>query len=52
MASATAVKSFRQMIGVPPSTASVKDSTLIIVDAQNEYVIPHLSNTSLLAFRY
>ncbi|OGM47254.1 pyrazinamidase/nicotinamidase [Aspergillus bombycis] len=29
--------SFRQTIGIPPSTASVKDSTLIIVDAQNEY---------------
>ncbi|KAF4550479.1 Isochorismatase-like protein [Elsinoe fawcettii] len=34
MASAT---SFRQLIGVPPSTASPKDSTLIIIDAQNEY---------------
>ena len=34
MASAT---SFRQLIGVPPSTASVADSTLIIIDAQNEY---------------
>lgn len=30
-------KSFRQLIGVAPSTASVKDSTLIIIDAQNEY---------------
>ncbi|KAH7123210.1 isochorismatase [Dactylonectria estremocensis] len=29
--------SFRQILGVPPSTASVKDSTLIIIDAQNEY---------------
>lgn len=39
MASATSldVKSFRQMIGVPPSTASVRDSTLVIIDAQNEY---------------
>ena len=34
MASAT---SFRQLIGVPASTASVADSTLIIIDAQNEY---------------
>ncbi|KAJ6157268.1 hypothetical protein N7497_006153 [Penicillium chrysogenum] len=32
------VKSFRQLIGIPPSTASTSDSTLIIVDAQNEYV--------------
>lgn len=31
------VKSFRQLIGVPPSTASPSDSTLIIIDAQNEY---------------
>jgi len=26
------------MIGVPPSTASTKDSVLVIIDAQNEYV--------------
>ncbi|KAF2485117.1 Isochorismatase-like protein [Neohortaea acidophila] len=29
--------SFRQLLGVPPSTASPKDSTLVIIDAQNEY---------------
>ncbi|KAF4464174.1 isochorismatase family [Fusarium albosuccineum] len=29
--------SFRDLIGVPPSTASPTDSTLIIIDAQNEY---------------
>ncbi|KAI3552842.1 isochorismatase [Colletotrichum abscissum] len=34
MASAT---SFRQIVGAPPSTASPTDSTLIIIDAQNEY---------------
>ena len=34
MASAT---SFRSLVGVQPSTASTKDSTLIIIDAQNEY---------------
>lgn len=34
MASAT---SFREIIGVTPSTASASDSTLIIIDAQNEY---------------
>lgn len=34
MSSAT---SFRQMLGVPASTASPSDSTLIIIDAQNEY---------------
>lgn len=31
-------KSFRQIIGVSPSTASTKDSVLIIIDAQNEYI--------------
>jgi nicotinamidase-related amidase len=31
------VKSFRETIGVPPSTASPSDSALIIIDAQNEY---------------
>ncbi|KAL4866197.1 hypothetical protein BDV12DRAFT_173261 [Aspergillus spectabilis] len=30
-------QSFRQIIGLPPSTASIHDSTLIIIDAQNEY---------------
>ncbi|EJT48557.1 hypothetical protein A1Q1_02465 [Trichosporon asahii var. asahii CBS 2479] len=30
-------KSFRQLAGVPPSTASTKDSVLVIIDAQNEY---------------
>ena len=34
MASAT---SFRQILGISPSTASPSDSTLIIIDAQNEY---------------
>ncbi|KAL2842594.1 Isochorismatase-like protein [Aspergillus pseudodeflectus] len=35
-------KSFRQIIGVPPSTATTTDSTLIIIDAQNEYASGHL----------
>jgi nicotinamidase-related amidase len=30
-------QSFRQLLGVPLSTASPSDSTLIIIDAQNEY---------------
>ncbi|KAF2714948.1 Isochorismatase hydrolase [Pleomassaria siparia CBS 279.74] len=30
-------KSFRQLLGIPPSTASPSDSVLIIIDAQNEY---------------
>lgn len=29
--------SFRSIIGLPPSTASTSDSTLVIIDAQNEY---------------
>lgn len=32
-----AVQSFRDILGAPRSTASAKDSTLIIIDAQNEY---------------
>ena len=45
MASAT---SFRQIVGGQPSTASTSDSTLIIIDAQNEYATGKLkcSNTS------
>jgi hypothetical protein len=30
-------KSFRETIGVSPSSASTSDSTLLIIDAQNEY---------------
>lgn len=32
-----AAKSFREMLGAPASTASPSDSTLLIIDAQNEY---------------
>ncbi|MCJ1404646.1 hypothetical protein MMC11_007872 [Xylographa trunciseda] len=31
------VKSFRQLLGVSPSTASTSDSALVIIDAQQEY---------------
>ncbi|KAJ5116826.1 pyrazinamidase/nicotinamidase [Penicillium angulare] len=34
--------SFRSILGVPPSVGSVQDSTLIIIDAQNEYASGHL----------
>ncbi|KAI0977585.1 Isochorismatase-like protein [Xylaria arbuscula] len=34
---AETAKSFRQTVGVPPSTASTGDSVLVIIDAQNEY---------------
>jgi len=30
-------KSFRELSGAPPSTASTKDSVLVVIDAQNEY---------------
>ncbi|KAL2816628.1 Isochorismatase-like protein [Aspergillus cavernicola] len=30
-------KSFRDILSIPPSSASTQDSTLIIIDAQNEY---------------
>lgn len=45
MASAT---SLREFLGVTPSTASTSDSTLIIIDAQNEYAKGKLqcSNTA------
>jgi nicotinamidase-related amidase len=33
-------KSFRELVGIPPSTASTDDSVLIIIDAQNEYENP------------
>lgn len=32
-------QSFRSLIGVGASTASTKDSALVIIDAQNEYVM-------------
>lgn len=39
--------SFRQLIGIPPSTASIQDSTLIIIDAQNEYASGQLKVNSV-----
>ena len=33
----SSAKSFRQLLGVPPSTASTSDSALVIIDAQQEY---------------
>ena len=33
---ATMTKSFRELIGVQPSTASTKDSVMVIIDAQTE----------------
>lgn len=39
-------QSFRQMLGAPASTASPSDSTLVIIDAQNEYAEGHLKVTN------
>lgn len=50
MASATQVQSFREMLGEPTLTASPKDSTLIIIDAQNEYVFLFWSFVSVFFF--
>ncbi|KAF5647846.1 amidase nicotinamidase [Fusarium tjaetaba] len=43
MASAT---SFRDLVGIPASTASPSDSVLIIIDAQNEYAEGQLRVTN------
>lgn len=39
-------KSFRQLLGIPPSTASPSDSALVIIDAQNEYASGALTVTN------
>lgn len=41
------VLSFRDIIGAPRLTASTKDSTLIIIDAQNEYADGHLKTPNV-----
>lgn len=43
--------SFRQLVGIPPSTASAKDSTLIIIDAQNEYADGKLATVDVSTTR-
>jgi hypothetical protein len=48
MASAT---SFRELIGVQPSSASLSDSVLIIIDAQNEYAEGKLQVTNVAESR-
>ncbi|GKU07150.1 isochorismatase family [Fusarium langsethiae] len=48
MASAT---SFRELIGVQPSSASPTDSVLIIIDAQNEYAEGKLQVTNVTESR-
>ncbi|KAJ9496454.1 hypothetical protein H2202_008117 [Exophiala xenobiotica] len=51
MSSATQVKSFREMLGAPTLTASPTDSTLIIIDAQNEYAEGHLKTVNVESTR-
>ncbi|KAF2966128.1 hypothetical protein GQX73_g7454 [Xylaria multiplex] len=48
---AESAKSFRQTVGVPPSTASTSDSTLVIIDAQNEYAIGLLKTENIESTR-
>ncbi|KAK6607198.1 isochorismatase family protein [Botrytis cinerea] len=48
---ATQAKAFRELIGVQPSTASVQDSVLIIIDAQNEYANGHLKVSQVSSSR-
>ena len=44
-------KSFLSLIGVQPSKASVSDSTLVIIDAQNEYADGHLKTVDISSTR-
>lgn len=44
-------QSFRSIIGAPPSTASPSDSTLVIIDAQNEYAEGKLAVSNAPATR-
>lgn len=46
-----APSSFRDLIGVNPSTASPSDSTLIIIDAQNEYATGKLKTVDISTTR-
>lgn len=43
--------SFRSLIGVPPSTATPNNSTLIIIDAQNEYASGQLAVSNISTSR-
>ncbi|KAK9348896.1 Isochorismatase-like protein [Lipomyces starkeyi] len=45
------VKGFRELIGVSPSTATTKDSVLVIIDAQNEYATGHLKTENVASTR-
>ncbi|KAI8230490.1 putative isochorismatase family protein YddQ [Colletotrichum sp. SAR 10_86] len=47
----TSAVSMRSMLGVPASTASTSDSTLVIIDAQNEYANGKLAVSGVEASR-
>lgn len=44
-------QSFRQIVGVPSSPVSINDSTLIIIDAQNEYAAGKLATVNIAQTR-
>lgn len=44
-------KSFRELVGAGPSTASTSDSTLVIIDAQNEYAQGQLKTVDVSSTR-
>jgi hypothetical protein len=46
-----AVQSFRSIVGASPSSATPVNSTLIIIDAQNEYAVGKLKVTNAAASR-
>jgi len=47
----SAAQSFREIVGIPRSSASPQDSTLIIIDAQNEYAIGALKTENVTETR-
>lgn len=47
MSTPQTAQSFRALIGLPPSTATPTDSTLLIIDAQNEYATGKLATVDV-----
>ena len=46
-----AIQSFRNFVGIKPSTASTSDSVLVIIDAQNEYATGLLKTVDVTSTR-
>ncbi|RQM04774.1 hypothetical protein DH86_00004136 [Scytalidium sp. 3C] len=44
-------KAFRELVGIKPSTATTKDSVLVIIDAQNEYATGKLETANVSSTR-